>query len=154
MKVIPVRLAVMEQQLGVTISQDRQHLIGFLFANLMKYLMDAGHMNVTWSSIRDNIGSCDESRYFGAYQLLYDNQSDASLFMPSDANCDRLSPFEPSKVFIDSSSNISDLVFDCSAFLTVALIVLLMERVRRYLITLRAKVQVTPETNTTAESRN
>ena len=106
MKVVSGRLAVMEQQLGVTISDDGKKLLGFHLANLLNDMLQAGHFNVSFSTIADNIGSCDDSGYFGAYRLLNDNESDASLFLLSDSNCDRMSPFEAGKVFIDQSSSI------------------------------------------------
>jgi hypothetical protein len=106
MRNITARIAIMEQQMGVAISSDRKSLEGFLFANLLNDVIQAGHLDPTFQPITDNIGACDENNYYGAYKLLYENVSDASLFMPSDANCDRMSPFEAASVVIDHSNDI------------------------------------------------
>lgn len=106
MKTVSARIAIIEQQMGVTISDDRKKLEGFLFANLLNDIFEAGHMDVTYERFTDNIGTCDKDKYHGAYEMLFENRSDVSLFMLSNVNCDRMSPFEISRVVIDHSNDI------------------------------------------------
>ena len=106
MKIVSARIAIIEQQFGTSISADRKRLVGFHFANLINDIMEAGQLNLTITGANDSIGSCDHDHYFGSFRLLFANESDGSLFMPANANCDRLEPFEAGSQFMDIRSNI------------------------------------------------
>lgn len=106
MKTVTARFAVLDQYLSTQISADGHRLVGFHFASVFNDIMDGGHMNLTLTSISNDIGSCNDTSYSGAYSVLYNNKSDVSLFMASNSACDRMSPFEAGFLFMDWPSSI------------------------------------------------